>query len=152
MKDSKIGVDFTLKLMSRLNFFDRFSPSERADLVKFHQHYVVYSAGETVIEEGTHEDSFFIVLSGSAVVTTGTRTNTIAKVAPGDIVGEIAFLTKRPRSATVIAEKEFIVIKVDETMLKHLEAKTREKFKDIFIEKLIDRLYVMNDLSEGSLM
>lgn len=146
MKDSRIDKDFTLDIMNRLTFFKRFSEQEKTNLVQFHQHYAVYSTGEPVIEEGTHGDSFFIVLSGNATVTKGKSSKSIEKIQPGDIVGEISFLTKDPRTATVTAEEDLIVIKVDETMLKQLDPVTREKFKDNFIEKLVERLKHMNDM------
>lgn len=148
MREKKIGKDFALSIVNRLDFFKRFTPQERISIVQFHQHYTIYSEGETVIEEGTHGDSFFIVLSGGAAVTTKNSSKSIAKIEPGEIVGEISFLTKKPRSATIIAKTEFIVIKVDETMLEQLKPRTREKFKDMFIEKLVARLNHMNHIND----
>ncbi|PCI43824.1 MAG: hypothetical protein COB51_11055 [Moraxellaceae bacterium] len=149
MREKKIGKDFALSIVNRLDFFKRFTPQERISLVQFHQHYTIYSAGEILIEEGTHDDCFFIVLSGGATVTTKNSSKSIAMIEPGEIVGEISFLTKSPRSATITAETEFIVIKVDETMLEQLKPRTREKFKDMFIEKLIERLNHMNHMIES---
>jgi serine/threonine-protein kinase len=145
MKDSRIDKDFTLDIINRLTFFKRFSQEEKKKLVQFHRYYAVYSNGELVIEEGAHGDSFFIVLSGNANVTKGKSLKSIAKIQPGDIIGEISFLTKGPRTATVTAEEDLIVIRVDETMLEQLGPVTREKFKDNFIEMLIERLKQMNE-------
>lgn len=147
MKESEIDEALTLNIMNRLAIFERFSPEEKLALVQFYRHYVVYSVGELVIKEGGHNDSFFIVLSGVAAVTTGGNLKPIATIKPGDVVGEMSFLTKRPRNATITAKEELIVIKVDELMLGKLEAETREKFKDVFIEKLVERLVNMNDMS-----
>lgn len=61
----------------------------------------VYPAGETIIQEGQTSESVYVLLSGSAeVVKDGHPINTV--MAPC-ILGEIAFIDGRPRSASVTA-------------------------------------------------
>lgn len=57
--------------------------------------------GRRLITEGAAGEEFILIVSGrAAVFKQGER---VAIVGPGDFVGEIALVTGRPRSATVIA-------------------------------------------------
>jgi len=58
-------------------------------------------AGQILTTEGQRGSEFFIVLEGEVEVRQGDRV--IATRRPGDYVGEIALLDKRPRTATVVA-------------------------------------------------
>ncbi len=58
-------------------------------------------AGEVLTREGQQGYEFFIVLEGEVEVRQGDRV--VATRGPGEYVGEIALLDKRPRTATVVA-------------------------------------------------
>jgi len=58
-------------------------------------------AGQVLTTEGQQGYEFFIVLDGEVEVRQGDRV--IATRRPGDYVGEIALLDRRPRTATVVA-------------------------------------------------
>jgi CRP/FNR family cyclic AMP-dependent transcriptional regulator len=58
-------------------------------------------AGEVLTTEGQRGHEFFIVLEGEVEVRQGDRV--VATRGPGEYVGEIALLDKRPRTATVLA-------------------------------------------------
>ena len=58
-------------------------------------------AGQVLTTEGKQGSEFFIVLEGEVEVRQGDRV--IATRRPGDYVGEIALLDKRPRTASVVA-------------------------------------------------
>jgi CRP/FNR family cyclic AMP-dependent transcriptional regulator len=58
-------------------------------------------AGQVLTTEGRQGYEFFIVLDGEVEVRQGDRV--IATRRPGDYVGEIALLDRRPRTATVVA-------------------------------------------------
>jgi CRP/FNR family cyclic AMP-dependent transcriptional regulator len=58
-------------------------------------------AGDVLTKEGQQGYEFFIVLEGEVQVRQGDRV--VATRGPGEYVGEIALLDKRPRTATVVA-------------------------------------------------
>jgi CRP-like cAMP-binding protein len=62
-----------------------------------------FAPGRAVVREG-HADGvgFFVVAEGTAVVSVGGET--VATIGPGDHFGELAMITRQPRTATVTAE------------------------------------------------
>lgn len=58
-------------------------------------------SGAVLGREGEPGDCFWLILSGLVSVTTGRRL--LAKAGPGSILGELALLLRRPRTATVTA-------------------------------------------------
>jgi CRP/FNR family transcriptional regulator, cyclic AMP receptor protein len=59
-----------------------------------------FEAGQPLVAEGTQGQAMFVILSGRATVDAGGRTHDLG---PGDFVGEMALLGRKPRSATVTA-------------------------------------------------
>jgi CRP/FNR family transcriptional regulator, cyclic AMP receptor protein len=64
-------------------------------------------AGKVLTREGQQGYEFFIVLEGEVEVRQGDRL--VATRGPGEYVGEIALLDKRPRTATVVATTPVLV-------------------------------------------
>ncbi|MDA8082647.1 MAG: cyclic nucleotide-binding domain-containing protein [Nitrospiraceae bacterium] len=65
----------------------------------------VYPSGEHAIEEGDSGDTMYLIKSGTARVVAHIlgREVELAVLGEGDLFGEVAFLTGRPRTASVIA-------------------------------------------------
>jgi CRP/FNR family transcriptional regulator, cyclic AMP receptor protein len=57
--------------------------------------------GTQIITEGEEGNTMYVVLAGSARVSRGGRK--LASVGPGDAFGELALLSKGPRTASVVA-------------------------------------------------
>jgi predicted MFS family arabinose efflux permease len=64
--------------------------------------------GEVLIREGAHSDCFYLVEAGRVVVSQDGRT--LRREGPGEYVGEIGLLRDVPRTATVTAEEEAVVL------------------------------------------
>ncbi len=60
-----------------------------------------YAPGEVIISEGDEATAVYELLDGEAVVDVKGRE--VSRIMPGDIFGEMSFLTQRPRAATVRA-------------------------------------------------
>ena len=73
------------------------------------------SAGEVLITEGGRRRTLFILESGSLDVsqTTDDGEQQLGTIEPGDVVGEIAFIDQRPRSATVTVRQPARLLKLD---------------------------------------
>ena len=73
----------------------------------------VYPEGAFVMEEGQSDRSLCVIEHGRADVVkvlTETKARTLKELSPGDSVGEMAFLGRSRRSATVIARTECEVL------------------------------------------
>jgi CRP-like cAMP-binding protein len=65
-------------------------------------------AGTTLVREGDDSREMAVLVRGNAKVSRGGRK--IADLGPGDFFGEIAFLTRSPRTATVTATTDVRLI------------------------------------------
>ncbi len=70
---------------------------------------------------------------------------TIAKLKAGAIFGEIAYIAKRTRTASVIADGDVIALKIDTKNIDHLKSAIPTKLKDKLINILVNRLETMNE-------
>lgn len=136
-----------LEMIEKLPFFFRFSSYEKKRLVAFNTNFLVFEEGERIISEGELSNEFYILITGQAAVIKDGTNKPIAIVKRGDFLGEVAFLTGRPRTVGVLAvgKVPVVVLKVDKIMLGQISAEIREKFKDQIIEQLIERIDRMNE-------
>lgn len=79
-----------------------------------------YAAGDPIVREGEYGDSLFLIVEGTVVVE-GTDPRgqkvTLATLGPGDFFGEVAVLTGKPRTATVVAQGPVTVIEITKELL-----------------------------------
>ena len=79
-----------------------------------------YAPDEIIVREGDETSSMFVVATGKAAVSIhGARgeTRKLAILEPGKAFGEISLLTGEPRTATVRALDESVVVEIDKTTL-----------------------------------
>jgi CRP/FNR family transcriptional regulator, cyclic AMP receptor protein len=74
-----------------------------------------YSQGIAILKEGEVGDSVFLISSGSVQIAlrgAGGPATSLAILQAGDIFGEMAVLERRPRSATVLAKEECLLLEI----------------------------------------
>src|SRR6266481_1028828 len=75
-----------------------------------------YAAGELICRQGDPSDRLFLLRSGAAqaFVTplSGSSSTTIARLRPGDVIGEVGLVTNLPRSASVVARSDAVVLEL----------------------------------------
>ena len=103
-------------------------------------HFKVYQPEDRLIQQGSHDQSLFIILTGTVCIRQRMGSTTLAVLHEGDIFGEMAFFADVPRTADVIANDSVIALKLDRVLFDRLPTRIREKFKDRIIEKLVGRL------------
>jgi len=79
---------------------------------------VLVSRGDEVIVEGAVEDHLFVVVRGSLRATHDGRV--LRELSPGATVGELAALVPEPRSATVTAVEDGLLLRIDKQALDEL--------------------------------
>ena len=73
--------------------------------------------GTVLTREGHTGREFFVLIEGTARVAKGTRK--VADLGPGDWLGEIALLTKAPRTATVTATSPIRSLVINDRDFRH---------------------------------
>jgi CRP/FNR family transcriptional regulator, cyclic AMP receptor protein len=68
--------------------------------------------GTVLIREGVPIDTLYIVLEGELDVSVGADRRRIARLLPGEVVGEMSFIDARPPSATVSAATDAVVFTI----------------------------------------
>lgn len=134
-----------LGIVQRLEFFKKFSVQEQRLVVDMRTHLYTGEKDEVLITAGSLDTSLFIILRGSVRVCKDGVETPIAVLEAGDTFGEIAFITGEERTADIIAMEQVIVLKIDRSTFDRLDVTIREKIKDNFIAKLIERLDRMNN-------
>lgn len=127
-------------ILSKIPFFREFSADERERVSDEQSSFQVAREEEFIIRQGSHEQAFYILLSGSARVCLGEELELVTRLSPGDIFGEIGFLSDQPRTSHVIADQPSILIRVDRALIARFKAEIREKIKDQLIDRLLQRL------------
>jgi CRP-like cAMP-binding protein len=95
-----MGRDAKTELLKSTPLFAGCSKSELRELAK-NSDEVDLRDGYVFVREGRTGREFFVLVEGAARVTAKGRK--LADLGPGDWFGEIALLTKAPRTATVTA-------------------------------------------------
>jgi CRP-like cAMP-binding protein len=92
-------------LFSALSKKDLQTVSKRADLV-------TAAPGKVLVTEGAAGSEFFAILDGRARVERHGRQ--VALLGPGNFFGDLALLDKAPRDASVIAETDMELARLDQ--------------------------------------
>jgi len=78
-----------------------------------------FKRDETLIQLGKQPGAVFVIMNGRAQIRNGFGV-TIARISPGEICGEMAFLENTNASASVVAEEPMIVYGIDWPVLQDL--------------------------------
>ena len=93
-----------------LAFFEGFSDAD-LDRVAQLADDVEVEAGELLIDQGRVGQECFVIESGQAEVFVGEEH--LVTVGPGSMVGEMALIDRRPRTATVVATTSMALLAFD---------------------------------------
>jgi len=94
--------------------------------------------GKVVVLEGEIDDSFYIILSGTASVRKATQP--IATIQRGECFGEMSYLSGQSRAATVVADTDCILLKISATLLDKSSEAIQLRFLKKFAMTLLHRL------------
>lgn len=122
--------------LREVSFFEGFSDEELQRVSDLAED-VEAEQGAVLIDQGRVGQECYVILDGRAGVYAGDEH--IATLEPGAMVGEMALVDHRPRTATVIAETPLRLIAFDTQAFKEL-LETMPKVNDRVIETLTARL------------
>jgi CRP-like cAMP-binding protein len=119
-----------------VSFFEGFSDEELQKVADLAEDVEVDEGG-LLIDQGRVGQECFVILEGRAGVYAGNEH--IATLEPGAMVGEMALVDHRPRTASVVAETPMKLISLDAKAFKEL-LETMPKVHDRVMETLSSRL------------
>jgi CRP-like cAMP-binding protein len=120
-----------------LKFFKDFSDHQITEVVDACE-WRDYKQGETILVEGETETSFYIITSGSVEVQKENKV--IGLLEKGDCFGEIAFIMRQPRKASIVARSDVSLMAVSAVLLEKAPVETQLRYYRVFLENLIARL------------
>ncbi len=93
-----LGRNAKVDLIRKVPLFSQLSRAEVNEVAKIADEIDV-KADKVLTREGDRGNEFFVILDGAAVVHRGGRK--VRMLGPGDFFGEIALVSRSPRTATV---------------------------------------------------
>ena len=117
----RLHKDAKVELLKRVPLFSKLDKKALDDVAHIADE-IDLPAGKVMATEGDRGREFFVLLKGEAEVTRGgEKINTMKE---GDFFGEIALVTKMPRTATVTATSDVDVLVITERAFDNLLKKS----------------------------
>jgi serine/threonine protein kinase len=138
----RIDMQEKWKTLRFLAFFKDFSDDQITEVVNASE-WKEFAKGEVIVTEGEQETAFYIIAKGGVEVKKNEKVVGIMK--QGDCFGEIAFLTRQPRNATIVARTEVSLMSVSNSLMEQASTETQLRYYRIFLENLIARLSQATD-------
>ncbi|MEI7885971.1 MAG: cyclic nucleotide-binding domain-containing protein [Actinomycetes bacterium] len=105
------------EMLTQVPFFDGFGEEDILRVVDLTDE-VQLPAGSVVVDQGDPGTDCFVILDGTASVYV--RGDHVASSGPGSMVGEMALVDHRPRTATVVADTDLDMLRFDSTAFRKL--------------------------------
>jgi len=107
--------DVDVERSERLRSVDLTSGLDRVALARLAAYMdpVSVPAGEAIITEGETGDALYIIVRGTFAVLSGPDAHRLNTIGPGHYVGELALLVDEPRSATIRADTDGEVLRLE---------------------------------------
>lgn len=100
-----------VRILSEVEIFSPLTEPDRYELAStaFER---LYGDGQTIVRQGDPGSSMFVICEGRARVTIDPGGQEVARIEPGGYFGEMSLLTGEPRSATVSALGDCLVLEI----------------------------------------
>ncbi len=135
--DEQLPGDEKFKLVRRLTFFDDFTEPEIWEVINS-SGWLDYTPGSEIIAEGELDTSFYIIISGDVGVFKGDLE--VDQLHQGDCFGEMGFIARKQRSATIIAKTGVTTMNVRPSMIERASLNCQLRFHKVFLSALVGRL------------
>jgi serine/threonine protein kinase len=138
----RIDMQEKWKTLRYLGFFKDFSDEQITEVVNASE-WKDFVKGNVIVTEGEPETAFYIIAKGGVEVVKNDKVVGLMK--QGDCFGEIAFLTRQPRNATIMARTDVSLMSVSASLMEQASTETQVRYYRIFLENLIARLSQATD-------
>ena len=138
----RIDMQEKWKTLRYLAFFRDFNDDQITEVVNASE-WKDFATGNVIVTEGEPETAFYIIAKGGVEVVKNDKVVGLMK--QGDCFGEIAFLTRQPRNATIMARTNVSLMSISASLMEQASSDTQIRYYRIFLENLIARLSQATD-------
>jgi signal-transduction protein with cAMP-binding, CBS, and nucleotidyltransferase domain len=128
--------------IKKLEFFQGFPDAEIWEILRA-SNWQEYSMKDDIIVEGELDDCFYIIVEGEVGVLKNDQA--IRALSMGDCFGEMGYLAKTERTATIKALTETALLKINSTVMSQVSLNCQVRFLKVFLRTLIHRLSMTTD-------
>ena len=128
--------------IKQLDFFQGFPDTELWEILRAST-WQDYKDGEDIIIEGELDDCFYIIAEGKVSVRKNNRA--IRDLAQGDCFGEMGYLARTRRTATIKSAGKTALLKINSTVISQVSLNCQVRFLKVFLRTLIHRLSVTTE-------
>ncbi len=132
-----IEVQEKFNAIQKLDFFQEFSEAEIWEIIRACI-WQEYDESADIIVEGDIDDAFYIISSG--IVEVYKENKIIGVLHEGDCFGEMGYLSKSQRSASIIAQERVQLMKINATLIEQVSIECQLHFSRVFLRTLVKRL------------
>jgi len=104
-------------LLAGVPFFEGFTEDDLRRVVELSNEETA-PAGTVLVDQGDPGTHCYVVLEGTASVYV--RGEHVASISPGSMIGEMALVDHRPRTATVVADTDLRLLRFDSKHFRQL--------------------------------
>ncbi len=140
--EENISEQEQFQAVKQLDFFEGFPDAEIWEIVRAGK-WQDYRDRDEIIVEGELDDSFYIIVKGQVWVQKGGKD--LRALMAGDCFGEMGYLAKTKRSATIAATGATSLLKVNSTVISQVSLNCQVRFLKVFLRTLIHRLSVTTE-------
>lgn len=140
--EKEIPIEEKFNSVKSLEFFQGFPDAEIWEIIRAST-WQDYHPGEQIIVEGELDDCFYIIVSGKVSVQKHARS--IRSLVKGDCFGEMGYLAKTKRTASIVADTDTSLLKINSTVISQVSLNCQVRFLKVFLRTLIYRLSVTTE-------
>lgn len=138
-----ISIQEKFNFIKKLDFFTGFPDAEMWEIIQAST-WQDYKGGEDIIVEGELDDCFYIIIKGRVNVVKNKKI--IRKLGIGDCFGEMGYLAKTKRTATIVAVEDSSLLKINSTVISQVSLNCQVRFLKVFLRTLIHRLSATTEI------
>jgi eukaryotic-like serine/threonine-protein kinase len=138
-----ISAEEKFNMIKKLEFFSGFPDAEIWEILRASS-WQEYNPNEDIIIEGELDDCFYIIVTGKVVVKKNAKT--IRTLHIGDCFGEMGYLAKTKRTASIVAENATALMKINSTVISQVSLNCQVRFLKVFLRTLIHRLSATTEI------
>lgn len=135
--EQDIAIQEKFNAIQQLEFFSAFPESEIWEIIRACI-WQEFKPDDEIIVEGDIDDSFYIISGGSVNVLKGDKV--VGSLGKGDCFGEMAYLSKTERTATIRARDYVSLMKINATLIDQVSVDCQLHFSKVFMQTLVKRL------------